>query len=75
MASFGYPNKSKTLEFAQHFWVQSSFWAKINFIQQLDEEDYIKSMYSTYITYIFLTTIGPHVYDSWNIIKQKNLKI
>jgi hypothetical protein len=53
MASFGYPNKSKTLEFAQHFWVQSSFWAKINFIQQLDEEDYIKSMYSTYITYIF----------------------
>jgi hypothetical protein len=33
MASFSYlKHKLKTLEFAQqHFWIQSSFWVKINF--------------------------------------------
>jgi hypothetical protein len=33
MASYSYPkHKFKTLEFAQqHFWIQSSFWVKINF--------------------------------------------
>jgi hypothetical protein len=28
-----------------------------------------------YIIYSFSTTIGPHVYDSWNVTKQKKLKI
>jgi hypothetical protein len=28
-------------------------------------------MYIKYIIYIFLTAIRPHVYDLWNITKQK----
>jgi hypothetical protein len=43
-------------------------------IQGLDEEDWIKSMYTQYITYSFSTTIGSHVYDSWNITKQKKIE-
>jgi hypothetical protein len=32
MASFGYhKHKLKTWKFAQHFWIQNSFWVKINF--------------------------------------------
>jgi hypothetical protein len=31
-------------------------------------------MYTKYITYYFLATIGPHVYDSWNITKQKKIE-
>jgi hypothetical protein len=28
-------------------------------------------MYTEYITYSFSMAIGPHVYDSWSITKQK----
>jgi hypothetical protein len=31
-------------------------------------------MYTKYITYNFSTTIGPHVYDSWNITKEKKIE-
>jgi hypothetical protein len=31
-------------------------------------------MYIEYITYSFSTSIGLHVYDSWNIIKQKKIE-
>jgi hypothetical protein len=31
-------------------------------------------MYTKYITYSFLTAIGPHVYDSSNIAKQKKIE-
>jgi hypothetical protein len=31
-------------------------------------------MYIKYITYSFLTAIRPHVYDSWNITKQKKIE-
>jgi hypothetical protein len=31
-------------------------------------------MYIKYITYSFSVGIGPHVYDSWNIIKQKKIE-
>jgi hypothetical protein len=37
-------------------------------------EDWIKSMYTKYITYKFSATIGPHVYDSRNITKQKKIE-
>jgi hypothetical protein len=33
-----------------------------------------KIMYTKYITYKFWIAIGPHVYDSWNIIKQKKIE-
>jgi hypothetical protein len=56
MASFGYSkHMQKTLKFAQqHFGTQSSsFESKLILIQQLDEEDWIKSMYIKYITHNF----------------------
>jgi hypothetical protein len=31
-------------------------------------------MYTKYIIYSFSMTIRPHVYDSWNIIKQKKFE-
>jgi len=31
-------------------------------------------MYIEYITYSFSIAIGPHVYDSWNITKQKKIE-
>jgi len=31
-------------------------------------------MYIEYITYKFLMAIGLHVYDSWNITKQKKIE-
>jgi hypothetical protein len=31
-------------------------------------------MYIEYITYKFSTTLRPHVYDSWNITKQKKIE-
>ncbi len=37
---------------------------KLNLIQQLDEENWIKSMCLKYITYIFSMAIGPHVCGS-----------
>ncbi len=40
------------------------FDSKLILIQQLDEENWIKSMYIEYITYKFLMAIGRHVYDS-----------
>jgi hypothetical protein len=43
-------------------------------IQQLDEEDWIKSMYIEYIIYNFSTTTKPHVYGSCNITKQKKIE-
>ncbi len=76
MASFGYPkHKQKNLEFAkQHFWTQSSFWVKIHFDPMARWRGLDKSMYAQYITYSFSTTIGSHVYDSWNITKQKKIE-
>jgi hypothetical protein len=56
------------LEFKIHF------KSKLFLIQRLDEEDWIKSMYIEYITYSFSTAIGPHVCDSWNITKQKEIE-
>jgi hypothetical protein len=50
------------------------FESKLILIQWLDEKDWIKSMYTEYIHYMFSITIGPHVYDSWNIIKQKEIE-
>jgi hypothetical protein len=40
------------------------FELKLILIQQLDEKDWIKLMYIQYITYIFSTTIRPHVCGS-----------
>jgi hypothetical protein len=40
-------------------------------MQQLDEQDWIKSMYIKYVNYILSMAIKPHVCDSWNITKQK----
>jgi hypothetical protein len=31
-------------------------------------------MYTQHITYSFSTAIRPHVYDSWNIAKQKEIE-
>jgi hypothetical protein len=31
-------------------------------------------MYTKYIIYNFLATIGPHVYDSWNITKKNKIE-
>jgi len=45
------------------------FKSKLTLNQQLDEEDWIKSMYIKYITYVFSIALGTHVYGSWNIIK------
>ncbi len=50
------------------------FKSNLFLIQRLDEEDWIKSMYTEYITYNFPTAIGPHVCDSWNITKQKEIE-
>jgi hypothetical protein len=52
------------------------FESKLKLIQWLDEKDWIKSMCMKYIMYIFSTTIGLHVCDSWHITKpNKNEKI
>ncbi len=48
--------------------------SKLILILWLDEEDWIKSMYIEYITYNFSVAIGPHIYDSWNITKQKKFE-
>ncbi len=50
------------------------FESKLILIQRLDKEYSIKSMYIEYITYNFSMTMGPHVCDSWNISKQKEIK-
>jgi hypothetical protein len=50
------------------------FESKLIFIQQLNEEDWIKSMYTQYITYSFSMARGPHVCDPWNITKQKEIE-
>jgi hypothetical protein len=55
------------------FEVKVHFESKLILIQWLDEEDWIKS-YTKYIIYNFLTTIRPHVYDSWNITNQKKIE-
>jgi hypothetical protein len=31
-------------------------------------------MYTKYIIYSFSTTIRPHVYESWNVTKQKKIQ-
>jgi hypothetical protein len=48
--------------------------SKFILIQWLGEEDWIKSIYTKYITYSSLTTIVLHVYDSWNITKNKKIE-
>jgi hypothetical protein len=50
------------------------FESKLILIQQLDEEDWTKSMYTKYIIYNFSMAIGLHVCDSWNITKQKKIE-
>jgi hypothetical protein len=68
-------HKQKTLECAH----DNSMELKIHYesnlilIQWLDDEDWIKLMYIQYIINSFSITIGPHVYDSWHIIKQKKI--
>jgi hypothetical protein len=47
------------------------FESKLILIQWLDEDNCIKSMYIEYITHSFSKTLGPHVYHSLNITKQK----
>ncbi len=63
MASFDNPiHKQKALECAQqHFGTQFHFKSKVISIQRLDEKDWIKSMYTTYIMCNFLSAIGLHV--------------
>jgi len=34
----------------------------------------MKSMYIKHITYSSLASMGPHLYDSWNITKQKKIE-
>jgi hypothetical protein len=55
MTSFGwFKHKQKSLEFAQqHLELKIHFESKLILIQCLDEEDWIKSMYTQYITNIF----------------------
>ncbi len=78
--SWWYPlvilNKSKKLQNLHNniFEFKVHFELELIFIQRLNEEDWIKLMYTTYITYSFLTAIGPHVCDSWNITKQKKIE-
>jgi len=45
-----------------------------DFTQWFNEKNWIKSMYTEYITYNFLAAIGFHVYDSSNITKQKKIE-
>jgi hypothetical protein len=75
MVFFGYhKHKQKTKTFAwQHFGTQSSLWVKINLDPKIRWKELDKLMYIQYITYKFLTTVGPHVCDSWNITKQKRI--
>jgi hypothetical protein len=46
------------------FELKVHFDSKLILIQWLDEKDWIKSMYTKYITYNFSIAIGLHVYDS-----------
>jgi hypothetical protein len=46
------------------------FKSRLISIQWLDEEDWLKSMYTTYIMCSFLSAIGPHVCGSKDITKQ-----
>jgi hypothetical protein len=50
------------------------FKSNLILIQQLDEDDWIKSMYTKYIFYSFSMAIGLHVCDSWHITKQKEIE-
>jgi hypothetical protein len=47
---------------------------KLILIQHLNKDDWIKLMYIQYIIYNFSMAIGPHVYGSWNITKQKKIE-
>jgi hypothetical protein len=75
MTSFGwFKHKQKSLEFAQqHLELKIHFESKLILIQWLDEEDWMKSMYTQYITNIFSMATRPHVCDLWNITKQKEI--
>jgi hypothetical protein len=75
MTSFGwFKHKQKSLEFAQqHLELKIHFESKLILIQCLDEEDWIKSMYTQYITNIFSMATRSHVCDLWNITKQKEI--
>jgi hypothetical protein len=74
MTSFGwFKHKQKSLEFAQHLEFKIHFESKLILIQWLDEEDWIKSMYTQCITNIFSMATGLHVCDLWNITKQKEI--
>jgi hypothetical protein len=56
------------------FELKVHFESKIILIQWLNEEDWIKSMYTKNIIYNFSAAIRLHVYDSWNITKKKKTK-
>ncbi len=51
--------------------LKAHFESKLNLIQWLDEENWVKSMCIKYITYIFSMAINPYVCGSWHIIKPK----
>ncbi len=76
MTSFGYrkhkKNKIKLYDNILDFKVH--FESKVTLMQQLNEQDWIKSMYIKDITYIISMAIKPHVCDSWNITKQKKIE-
>jgi hypothetical protein len=79
MASFGQPkHKQKNLEFAQqHFGTQSSLWVKINFDPMVRWGGLNKINIHTvywFSIYNFSMATRPHVCDSWNITKQKEIE-
>ncbi len=67
MANLNTSTKLKKLHNILEFKIH--FESKLISIQWLDEEHWIKP-----ITYSFSMAIGPHVCDSWNITKQKEIE-
>jgi hypothetical protein len=77
MAIFGNLNISKkTLECAHDniMELKVHYESNLILIQWLDDDNWIKLIYIQYIINSFSITIGPHVYDSWHITKQKKIK-
>jgi len=75
MVFFGYhKHKQKTLKYDNILELKVHFESKLILIQWLYEENWIKLMYIQYIIYSFSMAIGPHVYGSWNITKQKKIE-
>jgi hypothetical protein len=67
MTSFGTPKHTKEKKLNVHdniLELKAQFKSKLNLIQSLDEQNWIKSMCIKCMMYIFSTTIGLHVYSS-----------